>query len=138
MGTIRIDGGYQSQAERVLMAVEARRDELKGNLVAETFDNGREQGYTLRHDARRRSEWDGVDITPKALKGKREVSFSEARSSDSIVAYPFKWDDDDEARKEANWKALSRYFPYGDFDAAATLIIRYLNSGKIAPQGVTR
>ena len=47
------------------------------------------------------------------------MSFAEHRSDDAIVVYP------------GPGGFVARYLPYGEFDDAATVVIKYLNTDKV-------
>ena len=76
----------------------------------ETFDNCREQGYTLKVS---RIHWRGLNI-----------SFAEARSSDEIVVYVYQnsqWGTN-MPLDEADWNDR-KYFPDMEYDQAAQYIL---------------
>lgn len=79
----------------------------------ETFDNCREQGYTLK-----------VNAAFDSPCPRMYVSFSECRNSDEIVVYVYyhsQWGNN-MPQGELDWNDR-KYFPKGEFDAAGQYIL---------------
>jgi hypothetical protein len=75
------------------------------------FDNGRERGYTFRD-----------------RKSGKEISFSEARSSDSIVVFPFNWQEALNDPTDLDYLYKSKYFKYGQFYEVFEYILEYFDA----------
>lgn len=76
----------------------------------ETFDNGREQGYTLK--------------VTRSEPGRLNISFSECRNSDEIVVYVYQnsqWGTN-MPLDESDWNDR-KYFPEMEYDRAAQYIL---------------
>lgn len=101
-----------AQAYGVLAALYFKLEERQLNqLFIQPYMNGREQGFSLEHN----------------LEFK-QVSFSEARSSDDIVVYLGKSHEFDEAGNIPNAKVYEKaqHFDPLMFEAAADCIIKHL------------
>jgi len=79
---------------------------IDGIMTIENFENGRERGYTIRYKD-------------------KEVSFAENRSSDDIVVYPFKWENNDTL--DDDYSTKSKYFKREQFLKVFDWILGYLN-----------
>lgn len=99
------------QARILMDIIDMRSLEIEADhVLARLFVNGRERGWTLQPGT------------------EREISFAECRGSDSIVLYPFRWNDGDPT---VDYKGRSIILQPRDFETAATFVIHYLNTGDL-------
>lgn len=96
----------------VLEYLKANESQVRPDVEVTMFENGRESGFTLK-------------------TGSREITFANARSSDSLVVYPFVWEDPDQVRREKNYFEKRQYFNPGKVSVAGEFIIGYLNGKRL-------
>ena len=109
-----------TQADIVLGIIQLTMNgrEIAGTTMVDRYVNGREQGYSIRVDAK----------TTMGVRAARRVSFSEYRCSDNIVVYfgdPMEFEYNTNI-PQANIYAGARMFDYRDFNGAADFIVGYL------------
>jgi len=108
------------QAECIYNLIMEHKDSIKfvlnGRiLVISNFENCRERGYTLRISIRNNETKETT---------RKELSFAENRNSDSIVVYPFEWNNEN---CEKDYETKTKYFKPESFYEVFDYILKYFD-----------